>query len=412
MNQSSSNNIDNHNQTGLSMEELLAQYSMPTKLEVGRMVQGTVFAKDEKLGLWIDFGGKTEALVPNDEIGTADLPKGTKTTFLVLDTPEDGEGIPTFSAKRAQGWIEMASAKTDARTIVVHTYREPAKNGTGGIAGIKASGNGVTGFIPYSLSGAKGRSIEALLNVDIEVKVVDVDANNRKLIFDHAVVVEEKAKAQAAAREAQFDALKAEVDGGKVVVLDGKVTSLAKKTQPGKTPLVFGCFVDVGEGLHGLVHRSELSGDSKTPVSELVKIGDTLKVAVIKAERTPDGKRQLSLSVKACKQAEFLSTLSEGAIVSGTVARMVAYGCFVELSTEYGVDGLLHLSQYSSAVRNGRKALKPGDKVRVKVLKTDARTGQVKLSMREVPQERPQAAQPADVTTVPAPAATTPVEVK
>ncbi len=374
------NNMQDNNNQDSIMAQLLASYPMPTKLERGTLIEGTVVNID-KVGAWVSYGGKCDALVPADELSEIQLTCGQKTTFFVLDAPEDEE-IPTFSAKRAAGWIDLKKCQTEGTTIKVNVTRI-AKNGSGGVAGINVRSGQLNGFVPFSLLGIRGKAIDGLLNCELEVKVTEVNPEERKLIFNHALVLADKAAEIASQRDALFATLKA----GQT--LSGTVARVVE----------YGCFVDVGLGLHGLVHKSEISGNAKIPVSELVKVGETVTVKVLKADET-SGKRQLSLSIKQPRQEAYLANIKAGEILTGKVARQVAFGWFVELSADNSVDGLLHKSQVSNAVRSGRKQINLGDTVAVRVVEVEPAVGRIGLTMRDVPQ-----AIDSPALSVPAPAA-------
>jgi small subunit ribosomal protein S1 len=366
----------------LSMDELMAQYDkfMPVTPKRGSLIQGTVVRIDSKAGAWIDFGGKTDALVPTDEIGN--LSEGQTTVFFVSYVPEDGEfdssskqwGGAVFSAERAVAWNAVKTSLEQRTTVNVKVgdvKRYNRGDQAGSIAGVNVFFNGLKGFVPYSLLGVGGKSVEGLVGQEIPVKVAEVSVENRKLVFNHREVVAEQQAATQQLRDELFASLK---PGD---VRDAKVVRIVE----------YGCFVDVGEGLHGLVHRSELSNDSKAPVSSLIKVGDAVAVKVLRAE-TIENKRQLALSVKQVRQATFLNDVKVGDVIDGTVSRLTAFGCFVELSPEHGVDGLIHKSQFSSAVRNGRKTLVAGETLRVRVIEVDSEKGRVSLSLKEVSQPR------------------------
>jgi ribosomal protein S1 len=369
---------NNNNADSITMEQLMAQYSSPVMPARGTLIQGTVFRIDNKLGAWIDFGGKTDALVPADELADAGLTEGQTSTFFVLSAGDEegytgGRGQwtgPVFSVSRARAWNSMQENLEQKTTVTVKVTRV-ARNGTGGIAGLNVAldGSALSGFVPYSMLAAGGRTVDTLVGSELQVKVAQVDPDKRKLIFNHREFVAE----QAAETQRKRDELFANLQVGEV--RDGKVVRIVE----------YGCFVDVGEGLHGLVHRSELSNDSKVPVTRLVKVGDTFPVKVLRAE-TKEGKRQLALSVKQLRAASFFGQVKLGDVLEGSVSRVTAFGCFVELSAELGVDGLIHKSQYSSAVRNGRKTLNSGEAVRVKVIELDTEKGRIGLSLKDVAQ--------------------------
>lgn len=366
----------------LSMDELMALYasSTPVTPNPGSLINGTVVRIDPRQGAWIDYGGKTDALVPTDEIG--DLSEGQSTVFFVQYMPEGGEfesrskqwAGPVFSASRARAWNEAKTGLEQRSTVTVKVgdvKRYSRGDQAGSIAGVNVYFSGLKGFVPYSMLGVGGKQVDGLVGQDIAVKVHEVNVEDRKLVFNHREVVSEQMAAVQQRRDELFASLK---PGDK---RDGKVVRIVD----------YGCFVDIGEGLHGLVHRSELSNDSKAPVSSLINLGDSVPVKVLRAEIV-EGKRQLALSVKQVRQGSFLDTLQSGDVLEGTVTRLTAFGTFVELSKEHGVDGMVHKSQYSSAVRNGRKVLNPGDLVRVKVVEVDHDKGRVSLSLKEVTQPR------------------------
>lgn len=373
----SKNNFNSDPAIDAAMENFsMDDFVMPATPVRGTLVKGTVFSIDPKMGAWIDFGGKSDALVPTDELGTAPLAVGQESAFFVLHMPEgdddDSRGKqwtgPLFSAKRAQAWNSMQASLSERKTINVRVTRV-ARNGTGGVAGLNVVADDLHGFVPYSMLAVSGRQVDALLGTELSVKVVQVEPEKRKLIFNQREVVAEQAADTKRRRDELFASLKVgEIRTGKVVQLKE-----------------YGCFVDIGDGLHGLVHKSELCSDTKRPVTEAANIGDVVSVKVLRAE-TVGEKRQLALSIKQVRQSAFLNSVKVGDIVTGTVQRLTTFGCFVELSAEHGVDGLIHKSEYNSAVRNGRKVLTPSEPVRVRIIELDLEKNRVGLSLRDVQQ--------------------------
>lgn len=362
------------------MEALLAQYGMPATPRRGSLISGTVVLIDAKGVAFVSYGGKSDAIVADKDLASGELTVGQVAQFYVLEATDADESI-ALSYRRAKSWNDMTTARDDKSKITVEVTKI-AKNGSGGIAGVNVRANGLSGFIPFSRLGVRGRAIEGLVEQgSILAQPIEVDPDNRRLIFDHAVVVAEIAEENRLKREALFDTLK------KDSVLKGRVARFATKpVGADKTETIeFGMFVDIGDGLHGLVHRTEIPGNPAR-VSTVFNIGDEVTVKVLKCERVGE-RAQVSLSVKQAKQDGFVTGLQVGAVVTGRIARPVAFGFFVALSEEHGVDGLLHKSQLSSALREGRKELAVGDVVQVKVI--DLQQGRIGLSMRGVPQDRP-----------------------
>lgn len=349
------------------MARLLAEYSTPARIERGTLVRATIINID-RTGAWVDFGGKTDGLIPADELEGSELKPGESTLLWVVSGSEDDE-IALLSWKRAAGWSQMQKHQSEGTTVSVKVTRV-AKNKTGGVAGVNVTLSGLRGFVPFTLLGLRGKAIDALVGNELPVKVAEVSAEEGKLIFDHATIRAAELAAEDTARGEYFSSLQP----GQL--LTGTVATVKE----------YGAFVDIGQGLRGLVHRSELTGDSRKPVTEQVKVGDTLTVKVLEAVMDGD-KRKLSLSAKQVKQSAYLSQRSLGEELVGKVARKVAFGAFVELSSEAGVDGLLHLKQYPSAVKSGQKELAIGETVRVKVIDLDVNKGRIGLSMQGVKQD-------------------------
>jgi ribosomal protein S1 len=145
----------------------------------------------------------------------------------------------------------------------------------------------------------------------------------------------------------------------------------------------FGAFVDIGYGVEGLVHLSELTYGRRRPVEEVVQKKDKVKVKVLKVD-PETGK--VSLSIKQTKPHPW-ETIEEdypiGMALEGAVIRILTFGAIIELSE--GVTGLLHISQISNdKIRKVEDVLNVGDVVKVRVLEVLKEERKVKLSMKGV----------------------------
>ncbi|MCS7033732.1 MAG: S1 RNA-binding domain-containing protein, partial [Phycisphaerae bacterium] len=144
----------------------------------------------------------------------------------------------------------------------------------------------------------------------------------------------------------------------------------------------FGAFIEVEEGLEGLLPISEMSWLRIRHPSELLKVGDTIRLVVIGLDVPA---RKLSLSMKQAGPnpwAEAAAKYPKDATVSGTVSRVVDFGAFVVL--EPGLEGLVHISELSDQrVRQPQDVVKVGDSVRVRVLEVDPKTRRMSLSIRQ-----------------------------
>lgn len=143
-----------------------------------------------------------------------------------------------------------------------------------------------------------------------------------------------------------------------------------------KTEL-FGAFVDVGVGVDGLVHISQLRSERVNRVSEVVNDGDDVMVWVLSAD--PDKKR-IELTMIEPPAVDW-DELRAGQVFTGTVKRVEPYGAFVDLGATR--DGLVHVSEITTDyIQDPKEYVRVGDEVQVKVLKVDSRRRRIELSMK------------------------------
>ncbi|NOK58285.1 MAG: 30S ribosomal protein S1 [Chloroflexi bacterium AL-W] len=165
--------------------------------------------------------------------------------------------------------------------------------------------------------------------------------------------------------------------------LDGRVTSIA----------LYGIFVDIGVGRDGLVHISEMSDTRIESPSDLVRIGDTVKIRVKSVD--PDGRR-ISLTMRSKERPEerkrpvkkkpevdreALANLRVGDLVDGTVTGVAPFGIFVDIGV--GKDGLVHISELSEGhIEKAEDAVQVGEVRTFKLLEIDAEGTRISLSLR------------------------------
>lgn len=148
---------------------------------------------------------------------------------------------------------------------------------------------------------------------------------------------------------------------------------------------LFGAFVDIGVGLDGLVHISQLQEGRVNRVADVVSEGDEVTVWVQKVKP-----QQGRISLTMIEPPErTLEDLQAGMVLTGKVARLERYGAFVDIGVER--DGLVHVSEIAqSYVKDPAEYLSVGEKVEVRVLSVDRRKGQIELSMKDLPSREPE----------------------
>ncbi len=329
-----------------------------TDFDEGDLVTGTV-VKLEHDEVLLDIGYKSEGVIPARElsirkdVNPADVVSlGDQIEALVLQK-EDKEGRLILSKKRAEyerAWNRVEE-KFQSGENVEGEVIEVVKGGL--ILDI-----GLRGFLPASLVDLR---LNAYLGTRIEARVIEMDRNRNNVVLSRRVVLEEARKAE---RQEILSKLKVGMR------LKGTVSSIVD----------FGAFVDLG-GIDGLVHISELSWNHVNHPSEVVKVGQEVEVQVLDVDFN---RERISLGLKQTTEDPWRTLVKKypvGAIVEGTVTKLVSFGAFVDLGD--GVEGLVHISEMAkSHVDTPAQVCAVGDKVQVKVMEIDLDRRRISLSMK------------------------------
>ena len=221
---------------------------------------------------------------------------------------------------------------------------------------------GTRGFLPASLiSNRYVSDLKPYIGKTMKLKITEIDPNKNRLILSHKDLVEEE-------REEAFDKVASQLVVGDV--LEGKVSRLTN----------FGAFIDVG-GVDGLVHISEISYKHVDKPSDVLKVGQDVKVKVIGID---NDRHRISLSIKQTEPSPFeqaTADLNEGDMFEGEVKSLTNFGAFVEVAD--GIQGLVHVSEISNKhVDKPSDVLKVGQSVKVKVLNIDPSDRRISLSIK------------------------------
>ena len=228
---------------------------------------------------------------------------------------------------------------------------------------------GTRGFLPASLISNRFVSdLKPYIGKTIKVKITEIDPAKNRLILSHKELIEEE-------REQAFENVASQLVVGDVV--EGRVSRLTD----------FGSFVDIG-GVDGLVHISEISYKHVDKPSDVLKVGQDVKVKVIGID---NDRHRISLSIKQTEPSPFeqaTSSLNEGDVIEGEVKSLTNFGAFVEVAD--GIQGLVHVSEISyKHVDKPSDVLTVGQKVKVKVkvLNIDPSKRRISLSIKQADPE-------------------------
>ncbi len=330
----------------------------------GDVVNGKVVRidKDEVL---VDIGYKAEGVIPSNELSirksvdpAEEVELGEEVDALVL-TKEDAEGRLILSKKRARfekAWrrIEVAA---DSGEPVEGSVIEVVKGGL--ILDL-----GVRGFLPASLVDIRRvHNLDEFMGQTLECKVIELNRSRNNVVLSRRAVLEEE-------RKEVREQILGRLEPGQVV--EGKISNIVD----------FGAFVDL-DGIDGLIHISELSWSHVNHPSEVVAIGDTVRIKVLDIDRD---RQRISLGLKQTQEDPWqrvISTHRPNDVLEGTVTKVVAFGAFVEILP--GVEGLVHISELADHhVENPSEVVEPGAKLNVKILEIDEDRRRLSLSIKRV----------------------------
>ncbi len=306
--------------------------------------------------VFVDIGGKSEAFVPLDEFDTHHPPQPEQTFDFIMHGFDSESGLMRLSLREVRTGHELSSVKPGD----VVEGRVTGLN----IGGLELQIGALRGFLPKS-------QVE-LMRVDdfahyigkrLECEVTEVDRRGKNLVLSRRRLLEKQ-------REAARHELVAQLAEGQV--RSGVVSRLTD----------FGAFVDIGGGVEGLLHVSDLSYARIKSPTELLKPGDQVEVKILKLDTARD---RISLGMKQLQADPWnlvAANYRPGQQADGRVVKLMDFGAFVEL--EPGVEGLIPVSEMSwtQRVRHPRDVLKEGDSVRVSVLTVDVEQRRISLSLK------------------------------
>jgi small subunit ribosomal protein S1 len=343
--------------------ELVPNYEATIRpVNEGEVVSGEVVRidKDEVL---VDIGYKSEGVIPSTELSirrsidpAEEVALGEQVDALVL-TKEDAEGRLILSKKRARfekAWRRIEAA-AESGEPVEGTVIEVVKGGL--ILDL-----GVRGFLPASLVDIRRvHNLDEFTGQKLECKVIELNRSRNNVVLSRRAVLEEERK------EVRQQIL-GRLQPGQVV--EGKISNIVD----------FGAFVDL-DGIDGLIHISELSWSHVNHPSEVLEIGQTVRVKVLDIDRE---RQRISLGLKQTQEDPWqrvLDSYGAGDVLEGKVTKVVAFGAFVQIVP--GVEGLVHISELAEHhVESPSEVVEPGGEVRVKILEIDDERRRISLSIR------------------------------
>lgn len=364
----------NSNSNTQSMATLMQGEEFSIDLPQQGEIRTGVIASIGSNQILVSIGTKSEGLIAGRELEQIPpeereaLTVGQEIPVFVIN-PEDSNGNVILSYTRAVEQMSWASVEELLENDEVYDSEVIGYNKGGLIIPVY----GLRGFVPASQISSVRRSMAVgdtpeqrwgkMIGEPITVRVIEVDRERRRLILSERAASSES-------RQSVKERVIEELQEGEVYT--GRVTSLAD----------FGAFVNIN-GADGLVHLSELTWDRIQHPSEILEIGQEVKVKVINIDKE---KKRIGLSLRALMDDPWRSRIEKfqvGDLVEGVITRLTKFGAFARL--EGDIEGLIHISEISEQrIEHPREVLHDGDVVTLRIIRIDADQRRIGLSMRKV----------------------------
>ncbi|EEV22543.1 ribosomal protein S1 [Enhydrobacter aerosaccus SK60] len=340
----------------------LFEASQVLDVERGAVIAGTVVAIDSDW-ITVDTGLKSEGIVARSEFlneqGELEVAVGDQVQ-VVVDAVDNGMGQTLLSrekAKRAETW-NVLEKLYENNEIVTGVISGKVKGGfTVDIGSVRA-------FLPGSLVDTRPvRDTAHLEGKELEFKIIKLDQKRNNVVVSRRAVMESE-------NSAEREALLSNLEEGQEVV--GVVKNLTD----------YGAFVDLG-GIDGLLHITDMAWRRIKHPSEVVEVGQELKVKVLKFDRE---RNRVSLGLKQLGTdpwQDVLNNYPKGTNVKARVTNLTDYGCFAEIAD--GIEGLVHVSEMDHTNKNihPSKVVQIGDEIMVQILDIDEDRRRISLGIKQ-----------------------------
>lgn len=346
----------------MTMEELMSDFELKN-FHKGEIVKGKVVSvKNDEIV--VNIGHFADGIIPKNEISNDDEFDINSLSiddiiYVMVLSGDDGDGNVLLSKKRAdkEKTIENIERSFEENKLISVKVKEVIKGG------LSCDANGVKVFMPASQCSIRRiENFNTLLGKSLDVKVIEFEKRNNKIVVSRRVVEETLAKEE---KERIWNSIK-----------------LGEKRQGVVTKLVkFGAFVDIG-GVNGLIHLNDMSWSRVNKPEDVVSVGDNVEVFVQEVDKS---KGRISLSLKDILQNPWDNIKTKykvNDVLDGVVSKFIKVGAFVEI--EPGVEGFVHISEITDEnISKPSDTLEIDKKVKVKILDINSDENKIALSIKD-----------------------------
>ncbi len=339
-------------------EELLKLYESSIKiLTEGEITKGKV-VKITPNDVIVDVGLKSEGIVPRSEF-KGPIREGDEIEVLIEDIEND-DGVAVLSKEKAdfaKAWKKVKQAH-ESNEIVEGKLIKKVKGGA--IVDLF----GVNAFLPTSqIDLYLVKDPDKILRDSIPLRIISLSERNKNIIVSRRAVIEEE-------RQRKREKVLQELEPGQIK--EGVVKNITD----------FGAFIEIN-GVDGLLHITDMSWGRVSHPSQILSIGDTVKVIILDVDRENE---RLRLGLKQMKPNPWENIEERypiGSKAKGKVVNIMDYGAFIEI--EEGVDGLVHISEMSwtQRIKHPSQIMSIGDEVEAVVLSIDKENERLSLGLKQ-----------------------------
>jgi len=359
---SKTTNMSDMNPTTEDFAALLEESFSDNSPIEGSVIKGRVTAIENDLVI-VDVGLKTEGRVPLREFSMAGTAAELKTgdeVEVFLERIENANGDAVLSrdkARREESWVNLEkSFEAEERVEGVIFGRVKG--------GFTVDLNGATAFLPGSQVDIRPvRDVTPLMNTPQPFQILKMDRRRGNIVVSRRAIMEESRA------EARSEIVQNLVEGQTV---EGVVKNITD----------YGAFVDLG-GVDGLLHVTDIAWRRVNHPSEVLTVGETVKVQVVKINSET---QRISLGMKQLESDPWDDVTARFPLeskVKGQVTNITDYGAFVELGS--GIEGLVHVSEMSWVKKNVHpgKIVSTSQEVEVMILEVDAEKRRISLGLKQ-----------------------------
>jgi small subunit ribosomal protein S1 len=329
-------------------------------IQEGQIVKGRIVQVGEK-EILVDIGYKSEGVIYKSELPNSEDLKIGDEIDVMLESKENDAGMVVLShekAKKLRGWQNIVDNCREGDNIE-------------GVVSRKVRGGfmvdvGIEAFLPASLSMMQEfGGADNIVKQRLDFKIVKINIPRKNIVLSRKEIVDEQRREEK-----------------ETLIGNLNVGDLAKGIVRNITD--FGAFVDIGGGVTGLLHITDMSWGRVSHPSEVVSIGSEIEIKILDFDKS---KMKVSLGLKQKDSNPWGNVeekYAEGSIITGKVVNIMPYGIFVEL--EQGIEGLVHISEFSWSKKFNHPSEKfsVGDMVEAMVLKVDRENQKLSLGIKQL----------------------------